>query len=79
MVYVPVGFEGEDWDVPEPVMIVGPVIVHDDDIFDETFTVPMLGVVQSRITLPAWPGAGQIGVPPFQPLLEPPVPPLLDT
>ena len=60
MVYVPVGLETEDWDVPEPVMVVGPVIVHDDDMFEETLTVPTVGVVQSKMTLPACPGAAHI-------------------
>ena len=60
MVYVPVGLEGEDWDVPEPVIVVGPVIVHEDDMFEDTFTVPTVGVVQSKITLPAWPGTAHI-------------------
>lgn len=39
-VYVPVGFEGYDCEVPEPNIVLGPVIVHVAEIFVETLTVP---------------------------------------
>ncbi|MDO8716156.1 MAG: hypothetical protein Q7J73_05045 [Dehalococcoidales bacterium] len=43
MVYVPVGCETEDCEVPEPVIVTGPVIVHEDEMFEETLMVPTVG------------------------------------
>ena len=40
MVYVPAGFEGEDCEVPEPMMVAGPVIVQEEEMFEETEMVP---------------------------------------
>ena len=40
IVYVPVGFESEDCEVPEPVIVAGPVIVQEAEMFEETFILP---------------------------------------
>ena len=41
IVYVPIGFEGEDCEVPEPEIVAGPVTTQDDGIFEDTETVPV--------------------------------------
>jgi len=73
MVYVPAGCEGVDCEVPEPVMVAGPVITQEDETFEVTFTVP--GLRYLKITIPE---------PPFPPLVPfdaapPPPPPVLAT
>ena len=50
--YVPAGCDGEDCDVPEPVIVAGPVIVQEEDTFEETFTVPRTGSTQETVTNP---------------------------
>ena len=41
MVYGPVGCKAEDCEVPEPVIVAGPVMVQEEEMFEETFTVPV--------------------------------------
>ncbi len=40
IVYVPVGCDRDDCEVPEPEITPGPVIVQDDAMLADTFTVP---------------------------------------
>lgn len=49
MVYVPVGCEADVCDVPEPVMVAGPVMVQEDAMFEETATVPREAVLRLYI------------------------------
>jgi hypothetical protein len=42
IVYEP-GAAGADCEIPDPAMVIGPVIVHEEATFEETFTVPGSG------------------------------------
>lgn len=52
IVYVP-GGESEDCDVPDPVIVAGPVMAQDDEMFEATLMVP--GLAQEIVIEPGPP------------------------